>query len=158
MRGFSRAPEVPIRVLLFALLAHVLVFGATLIPAASEEMPAIRSARLLAPGTLLGPADLAVPQGAAHSPVQLRALLGMRLRHAVAAGTPLGPGDVAPPFVIERNSLVAMRFVSGGLVIRTEGRALGSAVLGGRVPVMNLASKETVIAVATGAGRVEIRR
>ncbi|MEL7172136.1 MAG: flagellar basal body P-ring formation chaperone FlgA [Pseudomonadota bacterium] len=158
MRGFSRPPRVPLRAVLLALLAHALVFGAALLPAASEEAAVIRAARLLAPGTLLSQSDLVVPEGRGGSAPQLRSLIGMRLRHAAVAGAPLGPGDVAAPYVIERNSLVAMRFIAGGLVIRTEGRALGSAVLGGRVPVMNLASKETVTAVATGPGRVEIRR
>lgn len=155
MKPLFRAPRVTLRAVLLALLAHAIVLSAMLLPTIAAE-PAARAARLLAPGTLLAAADLVVSSDADPG-ATLRPLLGMRLRHAIAAGAPLSAGDVAPPFVIERNTIVAMRYVIGSLVIRTEGRALGSAVLGDRVPVMNLASKETVVAIASGRARVEIR-
>ncbi|MEO0427899.1 MAG: flagellar basal body P-ring formation chaperone FlgA [Pseudomonadota bacterium] len=148
----------PMRAVILALAAHVLVLSAMALPARGAEQ-AVRAARLLPPGTVLAAADLTVMNAGDHaSPSLLRPLVGMRLRHAIAAGAAIGPRDVARPYVIERNRLVVMRYLAGGLVIRTEGRALGSAALGERVSVMNLTSKETVTAIATGAGSVEIRR
>lgn len=156
-------PPIPRCALLWALALQagflLCVLGGT--AARGEDAPqvdgALQAARLLAPGTILVPADLVMPEDQSGAAVA-RSVVGMRLTRAMPAGARLGPADVAAPYVVRRNAIVTMRFASGSLTLETEGRALADAALGARLRVMNLVSRETVDAVAAGSGRVEVLR
>ena len=69
---------------------------------------------------------------------------------------PVRPGDVGPPAIVERNQVVPLTYLNGGLAIRTEGRVLDRAAAGEAVRVMNLASRTTVTGVVRADGSVEV--
>lgn len=105
------------------------------------------AARTIRPQTIIAPEDLvmrdlAVP-GAVADPAQL---IGMEARVALYANRPIQPGDVGFPATVERNQLISLIYHSGGLMISTEGRALGRAGPGDVIQVMNLTSRTTVVA------------
>lgn len=81
--------------------------------------------------------------GAFH---QIDAVIGMEARVALFAGRPIRQGDISPPAVVERNQIIALHYEANGLVITTEGRALGRAGPGDRIRVMNMSSRTTVSA------------
>lgn len=84
--------------------------------------------------------DLIVPGGVADPLL----ITGMEARVALYAGRPIRPGDVGFPAIIDRNQIISLIYNQGGLIIRTEGRALGRAGPGEIIRVMNLASRHTV--------------
>lgn len=111
---------------------------------AAETVIAVRTIR---PQTIITANDIqmssTVVQGAAdHQDL----VIGMEARVALYAGRPIHPGDVGPPAIIERNQIVELIFQSGGLLIRTDGRALDRAGIGDRVRVMNISSRTIVVA------------
>jgi flagella basal body P-ring formation protein FlgA len=83
-------------------------------------------------------------------------IIGMEAKVAIYAGRPIRPRDVGYPAVVERNEIITLHYESSGLVISTEGRALGRAGPGEMIRVMNISSRSTVTALigADGAGYV----
>lgn len=73
-------------------------------------------------------------------------VIGMEARVALYAGRPIRPGDVGPPAVVERNQIIPLYYQRNGLVISTEGRALGRAGPGDIIRVMNISSRSTISA------------
>jgi flagella basal body P-ring formation protein FlgA len=73
-------------------------------------------------------------------------IIGMEARVALYAGRPIRQADVGFPAVVERNQIIALLYSGNGLMISTEGRALGRAGPGDIVRVMNLSSRATVMA------------
>lgn len=70
--------------------------------------------------------------------------IGQETRITIYAGRPLRAQDIQPPALVERNQIVSLIYLSGGLSIRAEGRALQRGAEGEWVRAMNLASKSTV--------------
>jgi flagellar basal body P-ring formation protein FlgA len=120
-------------------LALILALAA---PASAESLVATRTIRAK---SLIAPEDLTLVSaelpGALSDPDQA---IGLEARVAIYAGKPLRPGDLGPPTLVERNQLVTLVFLSGGLAISTEGRALARGAEGDAVRVMNLGSRNTV--------------
>ncbi|PJI86119.1 flagella basal body P-ring formation protein FlgA [Yoonia maricola] len=85
-------------------------------------------------------------------------IIGMEARVALFAGRPIGPGDVAQPAVVERNQIVPLMFEKNGLVISTDGRALGRASAGDVIRVMNIGSRATVSAMIGIDGVAYVQR
>lgn len=115
------------------------------------------AARTIPAHTTIMPEDIAhdtrdIP-GAVTDPSQI---VGMEARVALFAGRPIRPGDVGFPAVVERNQIIPLLYDRNGLVISTEGRALGRAGPGDLIRVMNISSRSTVTARigADGAGYV----
>lgn len=73
-------------------------------------------------------------------------IIGMESRVALFAGRPIRAADVGFPAVVERNQIVQLLYQQNGLLIATEGRALGRAGPGDRIRVMNISSRSTVTA------------
>ncbi len=73
-------------------------------------------------------------------------IIGMESRVALFAGRPIRAADVGFPAVVERNQIVQLLYAQNGLMIATEGRALGRAGPGDRIRVMNISSRSTVTA------------
>ncbi len=71
--------------------------------------------------------------------------VGLEARVAIYAGKPVRPGDLGPPTLVERNQTVTLVYLSGGLAISTEGRALARGSEGDEIRVMNLGSRNTVM-------------
>ena len=91
--------------------------------------------------------------GSVTDPAQI---IGMEARVALYAGRPIRAGDVGFPAVVERNQIIPLHYNRHGLMISTEGRALGRAGPGDVIRVMNISSRSTVTAQigADGAGYV----
>jgi flagellar basal body P-ring formation protein FlgA len=112
-------------------------------PAAAESVVATRTIRAKA---LITPDDLTLVSadlpGAMADP---SLAVGQEARVAIYAGKPVRSGDLGPPTLVERNQLVTLVYMSGGLAISTGGRALGRGSEGDALKVMNLGSRTTVI-------------
>lgn len=71
-------------------------------------------------------------------------LIGMETRTALYAGRPIRQGDIGPPSIIDRNQIVTLLYMRGGLTITAEARSLGRGGIGDRLRVLNLSSRLTV--------------
>lgn len=80
------------------------------------------------PGALSDPADA----------------VGLEARVSIYPGKPVRLDDLRPPTLVERNQLVSLVYLSGGLAISAEGRALARGSDGDEIRVMNLGSRNTV--------------
>jgi flagella basal body P-ring formation protein FlgA len=112
------------------------------VPASGESLVATRMIRAR---TLIAPEDLTLVSaelpGALSDPGQA---VGLEARVAIYPGKPVLPGDLGPPTLVERNQVVTLVYLSGGLAISTEGRALARGAEGDEVRVMNLGSRNAV--------------
>ncbi|QYK41577.1 MAG: flagellar basal body P-ring formation protein FlgA [Paracoccaceae bacterium] len=115
-------------------------------PAVADSLVASRTIRAAA---VIGPEDVALSAadqpGALSDPADA---VGLEARVTIFAGRAIRAGDLALPAVVERNQIVPLLFRSDGLVIQTEGRALGRGAVGDTLRAMNLTSRVVV------AGRV----
>jgi flagella basal body P-ring formation protein FlgA len=119
----------------------------------------VTSSRVVRAGEVLGATDLTLRPGVgAGGLVDPAAAVGLEARVTLYPGRPIAPGDLAPPAMVDRNQIVTIRFVRGGLLIETDGRALDRGAHGGRIRVMNLTSRATVVAQVVGASLVEVGR
>ena len=122
---------------------------------AAARADAVLAAMTIRSGTILTAEHLSLSEmtlpGAATDP---KALIGMEARVNLYANRPIRPVDVGRPTLVERNAIVPLVFNAGGLLITTEGRALGAAGVGETLRVMNLASRSTVFGTVTSDGSV----
>jgi len=128
------------------------------LPATAQEVVATRT---LPAGTVLSRAHLDIPAGtmdAEAGKTMLQDMVGMEVRRAIYAGRAVKRSSLGPPTLVERNAIVSMEYRSGGLSIRTEGRALASGGRGERIRVMNLGSRRPVQSTVIGPSRVAVRR
>jgi flagellar basal body P-ring formation protein FlgA len=111
-------------------------------PAFPESLVATRTIRAK---SLIAPEDLALVSadlpGALSDPAEA---VGLEARVAIYAGKPVRPGDLGPASLVERNQLVTLVYLSGGLAISAEGRALARGAAGEDIRVMNLGSRNTI--------------
>ncbi len=98
--------------------------------------------------------DVAIaPQGAPSDPDRA---IGMVARRPLRAGSAIAASDVAAAKVIKRDDTVNVAFEQDGINLVLQGKAMSDAVLGEPVEVMNLQSKKTIEAVASGPGRAVV--
>jgi flagella basal body P-ring formation protein FlgA len=111
-------------------------------PAQAETLVANRTIRA---HSVLGPGDLAIVAGESHGALNsLQEAIGKEARVTLYAGRPIRATDLAAPALVERNQTVRLVFRDHGLLIMTDGRALGRGAAGERIRVLNLGSKSTV--------------
>jgi flagellar basal body P-ring formation protein FlgA len=131
-------------------------------PAPAERMvEALTWTHDLAAGDLVRPDDVVwakmpahlVPHDAEHDP---DAVVGQAARRTLRAGAPAAVHDLAPPKVIRRDQDVEVVFLQDGIRLVLTGRALADAAVGDPVSVLNLQSKKTIDAVASGPGQAVI--
>lgn len=145
-----------VRAIVLALLLAVAAPALSSTPALAQDVLAARTLRV---GIVLREADLKPPKGEFAATRELiAALVGLETRRAIYTGQPVVAADLGPPTLVRRNAVVAMLFSTGGLGIRTEGRALESGGAGEVVRIINLASRQTILATVTGENQVEVRR
>lgn len=123
-------------------MLRLLLLLALAAPASADSLVATRTIRAR---TLLVPEDLALVS--ADIPGALSdagKAVGLEARVAIYAGKPVRPGDLGPPALVDRNQLVTLVYLSGGLAISTEGRALTRGAEGDEVRAMNIGSRTTV--------------
>ena len=80
----------------------------------------------------------------------------MQLRRPAAAGSVLTPELVEAPRLVRRGELVTVTARTGGIEIRTQGKAMRDGVQGERIPVENASSRRVVEGQVTGRGQVEV--
>lgn len=93
---------------------------------------------LVAEDVMLVAADI---PGALTDPAQA---IGQETRIAIYPGRPVMGDGLGPAAMVDRNQIVSLIYQSGGLAIRTEGRALSRGAEGEIIEVMNLASRTKV--------------
>jgi flagellar basal body P-ring formation protein FlgA len=69
------------------------------------------------------------------------AAIGQEARIAITPGRAIKAADLVRATLVDRNAIVAMSFVVGGLEIITEGRALARGSEGDVIDIMNLSSR-----------------
>ena len=113
--------------------------------------------RTLRAQTLVAPEDLtvlpAITPGALRDPAEA---VGLEARTTLYANRPIRPGDIGAPALIDRNQIVPLNYVTGGLRILTEGRALARGGAGDVIRVMNLSSRTTVSGRIAADGSVHV--
>lgn len=134
------------------LVLLVLLAGAPALADRVEAVRVIRAHEVIAAG------DVVLHDDPAAVGPGLQEIIGKEARVALYPGRPIRAGDVTTPAVIERNQMVPLVYVRGGLQIEAEGRALGRAGPGDYVRVMNLASRATVTGRVTEDGKIEVSR
>jgi flagella basal body P-ring formation protein FlgA len=123
-------------------MLRVLVFLMLAGPVLAESVVATRTIRAK---SVIAPEDLTLVSADLPGALSDPALaVGLEARVAIYAGKPVRPGDLGPPTLVERNQFVTLVYLSGGLAISTEGRALARGSVGDEVRVMNLGSRNTV--------------
>lgn len=111
-------------------------------PALAESVVATRTIRAK---TLISADDLTLVSAELPGALGDPALaIGQEARVSIYAGKPVKIGDVGPPTLVQRNQMVTLIYLTGGLSISTEGRALDRGAEGEVLRVMNLGSKNTV--------------
>ena len=119
-----------------------LLVGATPVAAMADSLVATRTIRAM---SMIVPDDVttvaALIPGALSGP---EGAVGLESRVTIYAGRPILASAVGPAATISRNQMVTIIFERGGLMIATEGRALGRGGPGDDVQVMNLASRATL--------------
>ena len=105
---------------------------------------------------IIGPSDLLLKPGDSGGSSRLSDLIGKEARVALYPGRAVQAHHVGPPTLIERNHIVPLIYLRGGLQIMTEGRALDRAGAGDYLRVMNLGSRATITGRVGEDGRIEV--
>lgn len=135
---------------IFSFLVLLMAAGAVLAQAV-VPVRAIRGQSLISAEDLeIGDTD--VP-GAV---TEIAAAAGLEARVTLYPGRPVMKSQIGAPALVERNQVVRMAFVEGGLSITTEGRVLDRAGVGESVRVMNLASRQIVSGTVAADGSIEV--
>ena len=123
-------------------------------PAAAETLVPSRTIRAQ---DIIAAEDLVViartTPGALSDPLEA---IGQEARTTLYANRPIRPGDIGAPALIDRNQIVPLNYVTGGLRILTEGRALARGGVGDVIRVMNLSSRTTVSGRIAADGSVHV--
>ena len=85
---------------------------------------------------------------------ELSPALGQEVKTTVYAGRPLRADNLGPPALVDRNQTMTLVYVSGGLVIHAEGRALARGAEGEIIRAMNLSSRTTISGRVDAQGRL----
>jgi flagella basal body P-ring formation protein FlgA len=140
-------------------MMKILVFSMTLVLlGTSVQADTLVAARTIRSKAIVGPEDVYIKD--IDTPGAYTALddvVGMEARVALYAGRPIRSGDVGPPALVDRNQIVALTYIKGGLSISVEARALGRGGAGDVVRVMNLASRSTVSGVVQSDGSIVVK-
>jgi flagellar basal body P-ring formation protein FlgA len=83
-------------------------------------------------------------------------VIGQEARVTIYAGRPIRIADFGPPALVDRNQIVSLIYMAGGLQITAEGRALGRGGTGDVIRAMNLSSRTTVSGIVTETGAVRV--
>jgi flagellar basal body P-ring formation protein FlgA len=118
---------------------------------------AIVTTRIIKAGTVIAAEDLQVVEASIEGVItQPDQIVGQEARITLYPGRPLRTENLGPPAVVDRNQIVALAFVSGGLSITTEGRALARGSVGDVIHVLNLSSRTTVVGQILPNGSVRV--
>lgn len=82
--------------------------------------------------------------------------VGMKLKRPLTAGAALTPGMLEKPVLVQRGQRVTILAQSGGMVVRTSGKALAHGAAGERIGIINIKSRLKLEGVVTASGEVEV--
>ncbi len=113
-------------------------------------VPAVVAIRPIGRGEVVKAADIEMRMVDANSKsvgqraaaVSVDMLIGMQARQAIQAGDIVFTDQVQAPIVVKRGDVIAVTSQSGGIRVRTSGRALHDASRGDLVQVESLGSRE----------------
>jgi flagella basal body P-ring formation protein FlgA len=140
----------------------LVVVGVLIVASGGLSGAKVRADTVVAAGTirsqsLIMPGDLVLVPGATPGALSDPAdAVGMEAAVNLFPGRPIRPADLRLPAVIERNSIVTIRYVHGGLTVITEGRAMDRAAVGETLRVLNLSSRNTVTVTALAPGLASV--
>lgn len=143
---------------LTAVTAALTTLLGSVAPLPAGAADTIIAARTIPAGAVVAKEDLRVLEADGGQGGGIERMIGLQSRRAIYAGTAVRAEDLGPATLVERNEIVTMRYASGRLGIRTEGRALEPGSLGERIRVINLGSRMSITAVVAGEGLVEVSR
>lgn len=83
-------------------------------------------------------------------------IIGMEARVTLYPGRPIMQNQIQLAAAVERNQIVVLKYIHGGLLITASARALSRGSVGAKIRVMNLASRNIVMGEVTSAGVVAI--
>ena len=115
--------------------------------------------RSLAVGEVVQAADLPWSDDAVAGsdvPGQPETVIGLAARLPLRAGAAVSTHELVAPKVIRRDQMVSVDYAADGVSLSLSAKALGDAAVGDSVQVINLTSKKTIDAVATGPGHAAV--
>lgn len=125
--------------------------------AAPASAQTVVAAHTLRARMVIGPQDVSIiAQSVPGMLADPAKAVGMETRVVLYSGRPIRAGQIGPPAIIDRNQIVPLTFRSGGLTIRSEGRALARAGVGDAIRVMNTTSHATVTGIVSADGSVAV--
>lgn len=136
------------------MLKLAMLLSTLALPTMADSLVATRVIRAQ---TLLSAADVTLV--AANIPGALTALnsaLGLEARVTLYPGRAIRAQDLGPPALVDRNQIVTLIYVAGGLGITTEGRALARGGLGDVIQVMNLSSRTVLVGRVANDGAIHV--
>jgi flagella basal body P-ring formation protein FlgA len=120
---------------------------------------AVTPVRAIRAQSVLDPADLTeIDETVPGALAAIEDAAGLEARVTLYPGRPILENQVGPPALVERNQVVRMVFLRGGLAITAEGRALDRGGFGEAVRVMNLSSRQIVSGAVAADGSIEVGR
>jgi len=125
----------------------VIRFLALIFMVGTASADTVVATRTLPATTLIGPGDVVLQGIDVPGAVdRLEMAIGMEAKVALYAGRPIALSNLRFPAIVDRNQIIPLIYQTGSLHIATEGRALDRAGPGDVIRVMNLASRNTVVA------------
>jgi flagella basal body P-ring formation protein FlgA len=138
--------------------------NASVTPIAGRAMPMVSVAvlaRALPPGTRLSESavdweQMPIDKSGADAITSVEQLKGAETKRALEAKAILRLRDTTKARLVVKGSMVTMQVNTSSMQIAVQGRALGDAVMGETVRVMNTQSNRTVDAIVTGESKVSV--
>lgn len=124
---------------------RALVLALALLPAGAWA-GGLGAAHTLPAGSVITAGDLRVIDTDRPGLTDPSAAIGMQTRITIYEGRPLHANMLQAPRLVDRNQIVRLSFLRGGLRIDTEGRAMDDGAAGEMIRVMNIGSRSTVTA------------
>lgn len=101
--------------------------------------------RVIRAGDVIRAEDISAVQAEIPQAVAaLDLIAGQEARVTLYPGRPIRADQLGAPAVVDRNQIVSLAYLAGGLAITTEGRALTRGGVGDVIRVLNLSSRATL--------------
>lgn len=117
------------------------------------------STHVIRVGTLIAAGDLKTTPVEVDGTFQsIDEIAGLEARSVIYPGRPIKFEAAGEPALVNRNQLISLKYIVGGLTIFTEGRAMARAGAGETVGALNLTSRATVTGIVQPDGSVQVGR
>ncbi len=113
--------------------------------------------RVIRAGDIVRAEDVSAVQADIPEAIAMLAqITGQEARVTLYPGRPIRADQLGSPAVVDRNQIVALAYIAGGLTITTEGRALTRGGVGDVIRVLNLSSRATITGQIMPDGSVRV--